>query len=162
MSHVSQKTNFETTTKHTTMSTANRSKPLETAAIIIGVLAIAASAYFIFMTEGSAYRLTNWIISLAFLVFVAYNFINVRSLKGEVGALSDRNAEVTQELQGTKTIPAKKMNGKKKPDDLTHQQRAQLEQPLKKVASPATKEAQKPRDSTDADLEKLKAFFGKK
>lgn len=101
MSHVSQKTNFETTTKLTTMSTANRSKPLETAAIIIGVLAIAASAYFIFMTEGSAYRLTNWIISLAFLVFVAYNFINVRSLKGEVGALSDRNAEVTQELKGT-------------------------------------------------------------
>ena len=84
------------------MSKANSSKPLETAAIIIGVLAIAASAYFIFMTEGSAYRLTNWIISLAFLVFVAYNFINVRSLKGEVGELSDRNAEVTQELQGTK------------------------------------------------------------
>ena len=84
------------------VSKANSSKPLETAAIFIGVLAIASSAYFIFMTEGSAYRLTNWIISLAFLVFVAYNFINVRSLKGEVGALSDRNAEVTQELQGTK------------------------------------------------------------
>jgi vacuolar-type H+-ATPase subunit I/STV1 len=33
---------------------------------------------------------------------VAYNFINLRSLKGEVGELSDRNAEVTQELQGTK------------------------------------------------------------
>lgn len=102
MSNVSQKTNFVTTTKLTTMSTANRSKQLETAAIVIGVLAIAASAYFIFMTEGSAYRLTNWIISLAFLVFVAYNFINVRSLKGEVGALSDLNAEVTQELQVTK------------------------------------------------------------
>ena len=83
------------------MSTANRSKQLETAAIVIGVLAIAASAYFIFMTEGSAYRLTYYIISLAFLVFVAYNFINVRSLKGEVGELSDRNAEVTQELLGT-------------------------------------------------------------
>ena len=102
MSHVSQKTNFVTTTKLTTMSTANRSKQLETAAIVIGVLAIAASAYFIFMTEGSAYRLTNYIISLAFLVFVAYNFINLRNLKGEVGELSDRNAEVTQELQGTK------------------------------------------------------------
>ena len=102
MNHVCQKINFVTTTKQTTMSTANRSKSLETVAIIIGVLAIAASAYFIFMTEGSAYRLTNWIISLAFLVFVAYNFINVRSLKGEVGALSDRNAEVTQELKGTK------------------------------------------------------------
>ncbi|MDA0741716.1 MAG: hypothetical protein O2862_07330 [Bacteroidetes bacterium] len=84
------------------MSTANRTKSLETVAIIIGVLAIAASAYFIFMTEGSAYRVTNWIISLAFLVFVAYNFINVRSLKGEVGALSDRNAEVIQELKATK------------------------------------------------------------
>ena len=80
----------------------NRLKSLETVAIIIGVLAIAASAYFIFMTEGSAYRVTNWIISLAFLVFVAYNFINVRSLKGEVGALSDRNAEVIQELKATK------------------------------------------------------------
>ena len=102
MSHVSQKTNFVTTTKLTTMSTANRSKQLETAAIVIGVLAIAASAYFIFMTEGSAYRLTNYIISSAFLVFVAYNFINLRNLKGEVGELSDRNAEVTQELQGTK------------------------------------------------------------
>ena len=102
LNHVCQRINFVTTTKQTTMSTANRSKSLETVAIIIGVLAIAASAYFIFMTEGSAYRLTNWIISLAFLVFVAYNFINVRSLKGEVGALSDRNAEVTQELKGTK------------------------------------------------------------
>ena len=102
LNHVCQRINFVTTTKQTTMSTANRSKSLETIAIIIGVLAIAASAYFIFMTEGSAYRLTNWIISLAFLVFVAYNFINVRSLKGEVGALSDRNAEVTQELKGTK------------------------------------------------------------
>lgn len=102
MNHVCQRINFVTTTKQTTMSTANRSKSLETVAIIIGVLAIAASAYFIFMTEGSAYRLTNWIISLAFLVFVAYNFINVRSLKGEVGALSDRNAEVAQELKGTK------------------------------------------------------------
>ena len=102
LNHVCQRINFVTTTKQTAMSTANRSKSLETVAIIIGVLAIAASAYFIFMTEGSAYRLTNWIISLAFLVFVAYNFINVRSLKGEVGALSDRNAEVTQELKGTK------------------------------------------------------------
>ena len=55
------------------------------------------------------------------------------------------------------------MTGKKKDtDDLTPEQRAQLEQPLRKVASPATKEAQEPRDTTDADLEKLKAFFGKR
>ena len=54
------------------------------------------------------------------------------------------------------------MTGKKKTDELTPERRAQLEQPLKKVASPAAKEAQAPRDSTDADLEKLKAFFGKR
>ncbi|MDG1656896.1 MAG: hypothetical protein P8H60_07010, partial [Schleiferiaceae bacterium] len=60
-----------------------------------------------------------------------------------------------------KTVPPKKMTGKKKDKELTPEQRTQLEQPLRKVASPATKEAQEPRDTTDADLEKLKAFFGK-
>ena len=48
------------------------------------------------------------------------------------------------------------MTGKKKPDDLTPEQRAQLEQPLRKVASPATKEAQEPRDTTDADEQRSK------
>jgi len=61
-----------------------------------------------------------------------------------------------------KTVPPKKMTGKKKDKELTPEQRTQLEQPLRKVASPATKEAQEPRDTTDADLEKLKAFFGKR
>ena len=73
--------------------------------------------------------------------------------------------EKLNEVAGSKplkTTPPKKMTGKKKPDDLTPERRAQLEQPLKKVASPATKEAQAPRDTTDADLEKLKAFFGKR
>lgn len=73
--------------------------------------------------------------------------------------------EKLNEVAGSKplkTTPPKKMSGKKKTDELTPERRAQLEQPLKKVASPAAKEAQAPRDSTDADLEKLKAFFGKR
>ena len=61
-----------------------------------------------------------------------------------------------------KTEQPKKMTGKKKADELTPEQRDQLDGPLKKVASPASKQAQAPRDTTDADLEKLKAFFGKK
>jgi len=61
-----------------------------------------------------------------------------------------------------KTAPPKEMTGEKKPADLTPQRRAQLDQPVKKAASPATKETQAPRESTNADLEKLKAFFGKK
>ena len=72
--------------------------------------------------------------------------------------------EKLNEVAGSKPLkaaPTKKMTGKKKSDDLTPEQRAQLNQPLKKVASPAAKETQAPRESTDADLEKLKAFFGK-
>ena len=72
--------------------------------------------------------------------------------------------EKLNEVAGSKpltTAPPKKMTGKKKPDDLTPQRRGQLEQPLKKGASSAAKEEQAPRESTDADLEKLKAFFGK-
>ncbi|MDA9199394.1 hypothetical protein N9O59_05050, partial [Schleiferiaceae bacterium] len=73
-------------------------------------------------------------------------------------------AEKVEEVVASKplkTVPPKKMTGKKKDKELTPEQRAQLEQPLRKVASPATKEAQETRDTTDADLEKLKAFFGK-
>tara|TARA_B100000795_G_scaffold103205_1_gene76090 strand:- start:3675 stop:4049 length:375 start_codon:yes stop_codon:yes gene_type:complete len=84
------------------MSTAERSKTIEIAAIAIGALAIAASAYFIFMTEGNAFKMTNWVISLAFVVFVAYNFVNVRNLKGELNELSDKNNALTENLQVTK------------------------------------------------------------
>lgn len=83
------------------MSTATTSKRLELAAIVVGVVAIAASAYFIFTQEG-AFRLTNWVISLAFLVFVAYNFINVRALKERIGDLEERNSDLTSNLERTR------------------------------------------------------------
>ena len=48
------------------MTAAKKSNPVEIIAIIIGMLAILASAYFIFLTESNSYRLTNWVISAAF------------------------------------------------------------------------------------------------
>jgi uncharacterized protein YoxC len=83
------------------MSAAKSSKPAELAAIFIGLLAIAASAYFIFATEANTYRLTNMVIALAFVVFVVYNFINVRNLRGEVDELSHNNDRLSGELATT-------------------------------------------------------------
>jgi hypothetical protein len=55
----------------------------------------------------------------------------------------------------------KKSSGKT-PQQLTEEQQRQLQTPVKKVPSPSQKkEADKDRPTTDADLEKLKAFFGK-
>ena len=60
--------------------------------------------------------------------------------------------------------PAPKKAGGKKAE-LTPEQKAQLAKPVRKVGSPKAKaektEGEK-KDATDADLEKLKAFFGKK
>ena len=45
----------------------------------------------------------NKIISLAFLVFVVYNFLNMRGLKGEIGVLTDKNSELSGNLSNTKS-----------------------------------------------------------
>ena len=84
------------------MSTEHRSKTLEWAAIGIGALAVIASSYFIFMAEGKTFRLTNWVISLAFLVFVIYNFVNARSLKSEISGLNEKNDALSSDLEATK------------------------------------------------------------
>jgi len=85
------------------MSTSSaRSKSVELAAILIGGVAILASVYFLFLAEDS-YNMTNKIISLAFLVFVVYNFLNMRGLKGEIGALTDKNTDLSGNLASTKS-----------------------------------------------------------
>ena len=84
------------------MTAAKKSNPVEIIAIIIGMLAILTSAYFIFLTESNSYRLTNWVISAAFLVYVVNNFINIRNLKTEVGSLTEQKNGLTSDLKKTK------------------------------------------------------------
>ena len=80
------------------MSASNTTKPLELAAIGIGVLAIGAAVYFEFLTESlDSVQLTNWVISLAFLVFVANNFVHSRNLRKEIGTLNAQNDELNQQ-----------------------------------------------------------------
>ena len=84
------------------MSTSARSKSVELVAILVGGIAILASVYFLFLAEDS-YNMMNKIISLAFLVFVVYNFLNMRGLKGEIGVLTDKNSELSGNLSNTKS-----------------------------------------------------------
>lgn len=65
-----------------------------------------------------------------------------------------------QKAAPLKQVPIKKATGRKQ-DDLTAEQRAQLNAPLRKVGSSKSND-EGPKEATDADLEKLKAFFGKK
>jgi predicted nuclease with TOPRIM domain len=58
--------------------------------------------YFLFLTEDNSYDITNKIISLAFLVFVVYNFLNMRGLKGEIENLTEQNATLMEKLTKTK------------------------------------------------------------
>src|SRR5210317_711336 len=84
------------------MSSTARSKSVELAAIPIGGIAVLASVYFLFLTEDNSYDITNKIISLAFLVFVVYNFLNMRGLKGEIENLTEQNATLMEKLTKTK------------------------------------------------------------
>ena len=84
------------------MSSTARSKSVELVAILIGGIAVLASVYFLFLTEDNSYDITNKIISLAFLVFVVYNFLNMRGLKGEIENLTEQNATLMEKLSKTK------------------------------------------------------------
>lgn len=89
-------------TKQHHMSSTARSKSVELVAILIGGIAVLASVYFLFLTEDNSYDITNKIISLAFLVFVVYNFLNMRGLKGEIENLTEQNATLMEKLSKTK------------------------------------------------------------
>ena len=75
------------------------------------LLATLASAYFVSLTESSLYRLTNWVISAAFFVYVVNSFINIRYLKTEVRSFTEQKNGVTSDLKKTKkSLPEIKVN----------------------------------------------------
>ena len=86
---------------------------------------------------------------------------NQRKRKSVVKTKSTKE-KLAEASKGTplKQAQPKKSTGKKK-EELTPEQKAQLAKPINKVSS-AKAAKEEPRKTTDADLEKLKAFFGKK
>ena len=86
-----------------------------------------------------------------------------RKRKSVVSAKSTKE-KLNEASKGTplKQAPVKKASGKKNAN-LSLEQKAQLAEPISELRSPKAKAAkEEPRETTDTDLEKLKAFFGKK
>ena len=86
---------------------------------------------------------------------------NQRKRKSVAKAITTKE-KLKEASEGTplKQAQPKKSTGKKK-EELTPEQKAQIAEPINKVSSAKTTK-EEPRKTTDADLEKLKAFFGKK
>jgi len=65
----------------------------------VGIGAIVASGYFIFASDDNASDIANKVISLAFLVFVVYNFLVGRSMKEDIQNLAKQNEDLSSDLQ---------------------------------------------------------------
>jgi uncharacterized protein YoxC len=74
-------------------------EPIEIGALVVGVGAIVASGYFIFASDDNASDIANKVISLAFLVFVVYNFLVGRSMKEDIQNLAKQNEDLSSDLQ---------------------------------------------------------------
>jgi len=74
-------------------------EPIEIGALVVGIGAIVASGYFIFASDDNASDIANKVISLAFLVFVVYNFLVGRSMKEDIQNLAKQNEELSSNLQ---------------------------------------------------------------
>lgn len=84
-----------------------------------------------------------------------------RAKKPEVELTTEEKMKQAAEAPALKKPPVKKASGKPK-EPLSEERQRQFE-PVRKVSSPAEKaKKEAPKDSTDADLEKLKAFFNTK
>lgn len=74
-------------------------EPIEIGALVVGIGAIVASGYFIFGSDENASDIANKVISLAFLVFVVYNFLVGRSMKEDIQSLAKQNEDLSSDLQ---------------------------------------------------------------
>jgi len=79
--------------------------------------------------------------------------------KTEKPKTTQEKLQEVQKAAPLKQTPTKKSSGKSD-QKLTPEQAAQVNAPVRKVGSPKAK-AEEPKEATDADLEKLKAFFKK-
>jgi len=81
--------------------------------------------------------------------------------KTEKPKTTQEKLQEVQKAAPLKQAPTKKSSGKSD-QKLTPEQAAQLNAPVRKVGSPKAKaKAEEPQEATDADLEKLRAFFKK-
>lgn len=76
---------------------------LEWLAMFTGIVTVIVSTYLIFGTEWNAYRVTNVVLGVAFLIFVTYAFTNSKNLKSSLTTSKAKAKVLFVELEKTKT-----------------------------------------------------------
>jgi peptidoglycan hydrolase CwlO-like protein len=76
---------------------------LEWLAMFTGIVTVIVSTYLIFGTEWNAYRVTNVVLAIAFLIFVTYAFTNSKNLKSNLSTSKAKAKALFAELEKTKT-----------------------------------------------------------
>ena len=76
---------------------------LEWLAMFTGIVTVIVSTYLIFGTEWNAYRVTNVVLAIAFLIFVTYAFTNSKNLKSNLSTSKAKAKAIFAELEKTKT-----------------------------------------------------------
>ncbi|MEY2969959.1 MAG: hypothetical protein RLZZ599_332 [Bacteroidota bacterium] len=79
---------------------------LEWAAMITGVVTVIVSTYLIFGTEWNAYRVTNVVIGVAFLIFITYAFTNSKNLKATLKVTKAKATYLQDELEKSRSAIA--------------------------------------------------------
>jgi signal transduction histidine kinase len=72
---------------------------LEWAAMLVGVIAIFGSTYLIFGTDWNAYRVTNLILGVSFVVFITYSFLNSKNLSKDLAMYRRKANHLENELE---------------------------------------------------------------
>jgi len=76
---------------------------LEWLAMFTGIVTVIVSTYLIFGTEWNAYRVTNVVLGVAFLIFVTYAFTSSKNLKSSLSTTRSKAKALFVELEKTKT-----------------------------------------------------------
>ena len=84
-------------------SNDSKSISLEWLAMFTGIVTVIVSTYLIFGTEWNAYRVTNVVLGVAFLIFVTYAFTNSKGLKSNLSTTKAKAKALFAELEKTKT-----------------------------------------------------------
>jgi len=84
-------------------SNDTKSISLEWLAMFTGIVTVIVSTYLIFGTEWNAYRVTNVVLVVAFLIFVTYAFTNSKGLKSNLSTTKAKAKALFAELEKTKT-----------------------------------------------------------
>lgn len=108
-------------------------KTLEIIAAAIGILSIMVAAYFIFTTEGDAYRLTNWIISASFFFYIGYNVFSIRVFRKTIASLENKIVDLTFEIKGKEAEIEASAEALKKADVAITELEEEVEELNKKV-----------------------------